>query len=91
MSKRLITTYQQKAFLNRQCMLFLKTFGMDNKMDPFVLSAEIKVDRTDVWQGYIRTMKLYIHKEQMHTKERVISNIDKLSGNMEKSVGYLDN
>ena len=68
MTKYIEITYRQRSYLNRECCLVVKSIGLkDRTMDIFLLTAnsEAKFQKEGEWQGFVQSIKTFIHGENM--------------------------
>lgn len=72
MTTRTSTTYLHYAELNRECRLNLHSFGMDQQMNPFILSCECSSEMmAGEWEGFINTIKSVVNFETRNNKKRI--------------------
>lgn len=63
MSKRVVASTLQKAEMNRECRLLLKTFNYGDNLVPFIVSFQPEAVEDDVWEGFVVTIKHFFNRK----------------------------
>ena len=87
MSNQLINKYIQRAYMNRECLLTLKTIGMVSNMSLFVLSADDQLTSgSESWLGFIQTMKVLMKEQNTSLKDHLDESIQAVEQNLKSEI-----
>ena len=87
MSNQLINKYIQRAYMNRECLLTLKTIGMLSDMSLFVLSADDQLTSgSESWLGFIQTMKVLMKEQNSALKDHLDESIEAVEQNLKSEI-----